>query len=522
MYYNLVGETVACKSNEWRPIPQLNSASDMQFEETEKRENGKKCVKRLPVFAHKGGRRLQYAWDGRHLQVLNDKYCSSSDSDRSRKVRLHGWLENCVDRMGESLKAIFVPEHVSSNYNEYLRWKCLHRIFSSALQVQCTQAMLRAVGVGAKRALPSAAAVNWVLKDGLGRLGRFLYTASLGRTFDSDLKRVRFSTSIIFSMSLGLELMTPKYPEKFLLLAAIANVAKSISLSAYLATSSTIHRSFALADNLADISAKGQAQTVVLDNLGLGLAVCMNHLCKHSKRVAKIMALTTFPIFATIDLFALYNGLQTVQFSTLNKVRLEIVIERWLRSGRVPSVKEVNKEEGVHVLPSWGRRLLPLRIGAPKVGNQNTFYVLDLNQGESLDQQKYMLLGESCCNWLGTQQNSLLLWPHTSAGTIEIVLGVLQACHLRGTLEDQLSSMGGNTFLSHCCKDLEIGTCSLNSLNLGFQYDEKSMQWHDALQRSQSFAQDNIQSLLAQMEGAGWQLKHVVLSSGESLCYSTS
>lgn len=48
--------------------------------------------------------------------------------------------------------------------------------------------MLRAIGVGAKRALPSAAALNWVLKDGLGRLGKLTYTASLGRTFDSDLK----------------------------------------------------------------------------------------------------------------------------------------------------------------------------------------------------------------------------------------------------------------------------------------------------------------------------------------------
>lgn len=56
------------------------------------------------------------------------------------------------------------------------------------LLVYALQAMLWAIGVGAKRRLPAAAALNWVLKDGLGRLGKLLFAASLGRTFDSNLK----------------------------------------------------------------------------------------------------------------------------------------------------------------------------------------------------------------------------------------------------------------------------------------------------------------------------------------------
>ena len=50
------------------------------------------------------------------------------------------------------------------------------------------QAMLWAIGVGAKRTLPAAAALNWVIKDGLGRLGKLIYAASRGQTFDSNLK----------------------------------------------------------------------------------------------------------------------------------------------------------------------------------------------------------------------------------------------------------------------------------------------------------------------------------------------
>ena len=50
------------------------------------------------------------------------------------------------------------------------------------------QSLLLAVGVGAQRSLPAAAAINWILKDGLGRLGRLSVAARFGHSFDSDLK----------------------------------------------------------------------------------------------------------------------------------------------------------------------------------------------------------------------------------------------------------------------------------------------------------------------------------------------
>ena len=44
------------------------------------------------------------------------------------------------------------------------------------------------MGVGARSQLPAAATINWLLKDGLGRLGRLSIAASFGQSFDSDLK----------------------------------------------------------------------------------------------------------------------------------------------------------------------------------------------------------------------------------------------------------------------------------------------------------------------------------------------
>ncbi len=65
----------------------------------------------------------------------------------------------------------------------------------------CIQSMLLAVGVGAKRSLPAAAGLSWVLKDGLGRLGRLLYVAVHGSSFDCHLKVFSIVMSLLDQVS---------------------------------------------------------------------------------------------------------------------------------------------------------------------------------------------------------------------------------------------------------------------------------------------------------------------------------
>ena len=60
--------------------------------------------------------------------------------------------------------------------------------FGGEAMTNLMQALLAAVGVGAQSQLPAAATINWLLKDGLGRLGRLSVAARFGQSFDSDLK----------------------------------------------------------------------------------------------------------------------------------------------------------------------------------------------------------------------------------------------------------------------------------------------------------------------------------------------
>lgn len=451
----------------------------------------------LPILVQTRGVSLQYAWDGQRLLLVKD-------SGRHRTESLREYLTDYVKRLRSVVMALFVPQRVHSNYMYYLKWKFVHRIFSSAIQFQATQAMLQAIGIGAKRSLTSTATLNWVLKDGLGRLSKFIYTAILGPAFDADLKRVRFSTSVLFSLSVGVELLTPVFPTKFLLLASMANIAKSISMAAYVATSSAIHQSFAVADNLGDVSAKSQIQTVCFDNIGLALAACLNLLCKNNPRIESALPFIIYPVFSAIDLFAIYQGLKYIHLSTLNKARLEIIADKWIHSKTVPSTAEVSTEEGMQLFGDSGNRQWPVRIGFVNLREQNPELMVYIMQSLRKE-NRYFLCMEYCYGFVRNPKMGLLLCLHENAVAADIVKGMLEASYM------QVALISKENNLSNSCNG-----CAISKPEPMLPRD-----WKNLLEESKSFANVEISQLLEQMEKAGWVLKNVLLSPTEQITYRT-
>ncbi|PIA52021.1 hypothetical protein AQUCO_01000124v1 [Aquilegia coerulea] len=398
--------------------------------------------------------------------------------------------------------------------------------------------MFRAMGVGFSRSLPSAAALNWVLKDGLGRLSRFIYTASLASTFDTKLKRIRFSTSIVFSLSIGVELLTPFFPHYFLLIATVANIAKQLSLACYLATNSAVHRSFAVADNLCELSAKSQIQTVCFDNLGLMLAALLNIPCKNNQSLQAGLALLLYPIFSTIDLFGIYQGLKHVHLQTLTKDRLEIILDAWIQSKVIPSPEDVSKEEGIDLPWCKGTRLWPIRIGCfdskdtvPKFSmltmrslrNEDSYFICleTTNRGFARRLQGGILL--SLRDRAGTTVGST---EGTAAVTTDIVMGLLQACYIRREL---LLSMEKWELV------LEDDNISEPVLKEWFQLVEDSkrnaeleVKMVDEEISRYGWAKENIllseqkkaQPLEKKIQEAGWAVDNILLDDQEKICYS--
>ncbi|KAF5932096.1 hypothetical protein HYC85_028267 [Camellia sinensis] len=367
------------------------------------------------------------------------------------------------------LRNFFLPREVSENYLEYVKWKFLHRFFSYALQVLATQAMFQAIGIGYSRSLPSAAALNWVLKDGLGRLSRCIYTASLASSFDTNLN-LGFQHPVLFSLSIGVELLTPTFPQYLLLVASIANIAKQISLACCLATGTAVHRSFAVADNLGEVSAKAQIQTVCFDSLGLMLAAALNILFRNNLRFQASLPFVVYPIFLAIDLIGIYQGLKHVHLQkSPNKTRTYRNLNCDARSSEdslararnqkrvfsisgfaratqaslkrtfisfswdvcIPSPADVSEEEGIDFMWNKGRGSWPIRIGCLNPKSQLPRLLMMTMQSLNNEDFYFICLEILCSGMAKTWQQGILHCVREGAGTADIIMGLLQACHIR-------------------------------------------------------------------------------------------
>ncbi|KAL4859390.1 Protein strawberry notch 1 [Chlorella vulgaris] len=328
----------------------------------------------VPAAVMEGSQQKQYAWDGRRLRALEaEDWLQGAAPARTLRGR--------VRRAVHDLHSAFFPhpQEVSPDYWEYSKYRAWHRLFSSMSSIFATQSLLQAVGVGARRSLPAAATINWVLKDGLGRLGR--------------LTRFRFTTSIVYALSLSLEFLTPLAPQHFLVMASLANVGKSIGLTTFIATQPAFHRSFCLRENLADISAKTQAQQMVMDNLGLAAAVGLTYLCRHTEASRRALPLIMFPLLAAGDLWSIYRELRSIHLRTLNKERAEIIAQHWLAEGRVPTPRQVSEEERFVLPPHIEVGRMPLVIGSldRAVCGSADLELLQAQQQQGSRDQRYFL-----------------------------------------------------------------------------------------------------------------------------------
>ncbi|KAJ0260410.1 Protein root UVB sensitive 4 [Hirschfeldia incana] len=475
----------------------LRTSVDVQREGVSKEEEelvlpSNVTRRKLPIVIKTSGKVSRYFLKGDSLELV----CAGKDDDDTTSFS-HVGLLKLIKLSSSAAKDFFIPKQVSDSYISYVKWKFLHRVFSSALQVLATQAMFRAIGIGQSRSLASSAAFNWILKDGLGRLSRCIYTASLASAFDTNLKRVRFSTSVLFSLSIGVELMTPVFPRYFLLLASIANIAKQISLSCYLATGSAVHRSFAVADNLGEVSAKAQIQTVCFDNLGLLLAVLLNMLFQNNQRLQASLPFVLYPIFSTIDLLGIYQGLKHINLQTLTKNRLEIILERWIQSRQVPSPAEVSKEEGVDLLGSRAsKRVWPIRIGCLDPKAQIPELSMMAMQSLCNDDRYFITTEVSSQGFRRTPRPAIVIYLREGANSVDVITSLLQTCYIR------------EAFVTNRFKRKDA---SFSDLTL--------QDWSLLEGESKVAARDDFNELYKQMQEQGWIVKNVLLSAEEQVRY---
>ena len=337
----------------------------------------------------------------------------------------------------------FLPERARGNYVEYAQWRSAQRVFSSAIGVLSTQSLLRAVGLSARTALPAAAATNWVLKDGLGRLGKLVVVGGLGKHFDGDLKHYRFAASVAFNTASAVEMLAPLAADRFLLLASATNAVKSMALAMTLAVQPAFHRTFSVGENMADISAKGQAQHVVADNVGLALALALQRLLKNPGAGPLGGSIAAFPALALADLMLCHKELKAVHMRTLNQQRVEIGAQHFLERGGAPTLQEVSEREFILLGNRDVAAGLPLRPASlPQCAGGSLEGLQALLRRHKGDGYVLAYARPRLLYAPGGHTGRLRLCMRDVASDVDLMMAALQAAHFRRLVQDRSADAG--------------------------------------------------------------------------------
>ncbi|KAG7989626.1 hypothetical protein I3843_03G248800 [Carya illinoinensis] len=231
------------------------------------------------------------------------------------------------------------PHSVTNDYLEYSLWRGVQGIASQVSGVLATQSLLYAIGLG-KGAIPTAAAVNWVLKDGIGYLSKIMLS-KYGRHFDVNPKGWRLFADLLENAAFGLEMLTPAFPHLFVPIGAAAGAGRSAAALIQAATRSCFYAGFAAQRNFAEVIAKGEAQGMVSKSIGIMLGIALGNSIGSSTS----LALASFSVVTWIHMFCNLKSYQSIQLRTLNPYRASLIFSEYLLSGQAPPTKEVNDEE---------------------------------------------------------------------------------------------------------------------------------------------------------------------------------
>ncbi|KAK9102803.1 hypothetical protein Sjap_020057 [Stephania japonica] len=265
-----------------------------------------------------------------------DPLKEEGDAVRSLRLKLVSRLNDLILQL---MLPVGYPDSVTSDYLEYSLWRSAQGVASQVSGVLATQALLYAVGLG-KGAIPTAAAINWVMKDGIGYLSKIMLS-KYGRHFDVNPKGWRLFADLLENAAFGMEILTPAFPHLFVVIGAAAGAGRSAAALIQAATRSCFYAGFAAQRNFAEVIAKGEAQGMVSKSIGIMLGIALANGVGSSTP----LSLASFAVVTWVHMYCNLKSYQSVLLRTLNPYRASLVFSEYLLSGQIPHVREVNDEE---------------------------------------------------------------------------------------------------------------------------------------------------------------------------------
>lgn len=269
--------------------------------------------------------------EGKGLRNLHDwtSIANTTKNDRAHRLGFSG-RDSSETYMLRHMVPIGYPDTVSAGYARFALYGFVGSVAGSTAMVLSTQTLLLAVGVGTQVAAPMAASLNWILKDGIGQLGGMIFASkilssrSAITSVDSDPKRWRLISAFSLDAATIMEILSPLYPGKFLLIASVANVLKNIGFITSSASRARIHQSMAQNNNLGDVTAKAGSQSIASSMIGTGLGIILSPLTEGDFTCI----MSGVVVLSTVHQYCTYQSLTSVSLNHLNMHRMDCLFSK--------------------------------------------------------------------------------------------------------------------------------------------------------------------------------------------------
>ncbi|KAM5567384.1 protein root UVB sensitive 3 [Rosa sericea] len=291
-------------------------------------------------------------------EIILEEWNGSSSTKLSRTATITSSPSLCIQRSGNRFHHVwrrvlqaFVPEgfpsSVTPDYGPFQMWDSLQGLSTYIRMMLSTQALLGAIGVGEKSATVIGATFQWFLRDLTGMLGGILFTFYQGSNLDSNAKMWRLVADLMNDLGMLMDLVSPLFPSAFVFVVCLGSLSRSFTGVASGATRAALTQHFALQSNAADISAKEGSQETMATMIGMALGMLLARVTmEHPLAIwFSFLSLTVFHMYAN------YKAVRCLALNSLNPQRCSILLQHFMKTGKVLSPEQVSKME--HVLPIW-------------------------------------------------------------------------------------------------------------------------------------------------------------------------
>ncbi|BCS24692.1 RUS1 family protein [Aspergillus puulaauensis] len=221
------------------------------------------------------------------------------------------------------------PHSVSDDYVPYQIFDSLQAFSSSIAGLLASRAVLQGVGVGNANASPTSALLLHILQDTSGRVATILFAHRVGTALEPECKMYRFAADIFNDLAMVLDCLSPMIPagvSRVTILSA-AGVLRALCGVAGGSSKASLSAHFAKWGNLAEVNAKDSSQETVISLIGMLVgSLVVSHITGFTA------TWITLTLLLTLHLSLNYAAVRSVQMTTLNRQRANIVFSGLLSS----------------------------------------------------------------------------------------------------------------------------------------------------------------------------------------------